>query len=158
MKTMGTIQRVAVCLVLTIIPLTGCGDETAPLGATVSGPGKLTVTYSSAGNFNDITSAPLEFKVLDAKGKPLPGVTIRFFAGGSVVALTDRSGVPLNASDQWLFETTTDDRGLSPVDIYALWYVPPCDIAAALTVNGTVEASIGVSTAVWTVEIKVDMC
>ncbi len=153
---MGPMLRVAVYLLFAIVPLAGCGDDTAADGATVVAPGDTTVSYDSgSGGGIDRTSGPLDFQVSDAKGNPVPGVKIRFFAGGRVFALTDRAGTALTPTDMAFFETTTDDRGLSPTDIYARWNIPTCDLTADVTKNGTVRASVGVASAVWTVNITV---
>ena len=155
MNTMGPMLRGAVYLLFAIVPLAGCGDDTAADGTTVVAPGDTTVSYSSSGGgVNRQTSAPLEFQVSDAKGNPVPGVKVRFFAGGRVFALSDRANVALN-SDATFFETTTDDRGMSPTDIYPRWSVPVCDLTADVTVTGTVRASVGVASANWTVNITV---
>jgi len=154
---MGMMLRVTVCLLLAIVSLTGCGDDTAADGTTIVAPGNLTVTYTNSGGGTDATAAPLEFQISDSKGNPVPGVKVRFFAGGSVFALSDRAGIALNA-DPTLFETTTDDRGLSPRDIYARWSVPACNATEDVTATGSVEASIGVASATWTVTITASQC
>lgn len=149
--------------------LLGCGDENAPSGATITGPGDLTVDYIDNFNFSlDQTAAPLEFQVLASDGTtPVPGVNIRFFAGGEVIRLANRQGIALNPSDSFFFETETDNRGLPETDIYAVWGVPPCEGDPAgdstvagpdVTVTGSVEASIGVSTFTWTVTITSKGC
>jgi hypothetical protein len=96
--------------------------------------------------------------VLDADGNPAPGVTIRFFAGGAVFMLSDRSAVALNSTDNRFFETTTNDQGLSPTDIYAQWVVLPCDATADVSTTGTVTASIGFESATWTATITTKQC
>lgn len=160
MNTSPLATRVAGLLLmsLAILSLTSCGDETAPPGATISAPGDLTVTYASSPGGTDMTALPLEFQVLDASGNPVPGVTIRFFGGGAVDRLADRTGAVLTTSDPVLFETTTNDQGLSPTDVYARWLVPACDPAADVSINGTVTASIGVTSATWTVSITASTC
>ena len=156
MNTMGPMLRGAVYLLFAIVPLAGCGDDTAADGTTVVAPGDTTVSYfSSGGGVNRQTSAPLEFQVSDAKGNPVPGVKVRFFAGGRVYALSDRAGTVLTPTDMAFFETTTDDRGMSPTDIYAWWSVPVCDLTADVTASGTVKATVGVASANWTVNITV---
>ncbi|MEW6682827.1 MAG: hypothetical protein AB1451_07880 [Nitrospirota bacterium] len=161
MNTISTAKRVAGLLVLSLaaLSLSSCGDETTPQGATISAPGDLTVTYSNSGGGTDGTASPLAFQVLDASGNPVPGVTIRFFAGGAVFMLSDRTGgTALNGADATLFETTTDDQGLSPTDVYAQWVVPACSAAEDISVNGTVTASVGVATAIWTVNVTASQC
>ncbi len=160
MKTSSTAKRVAGLLLLGLASLSvaSCGDETAPQGATISAPGDLAVTYDPSPGVSG-TASPLEFQVLDASGNPVPGATIRFFAGGSVFMLSDRTGtVALNGSDATLFETTTNDQGLSSTDIYAQWLVPACDAAADVSTTGTVTASVGVASATWTVTITTKQC
>ncbi len=155
---MGTMRRVAMYLLLTMVPLTGCGDDTAADGTTVTAPGNLTVTYTNSGGGTDGTAAPLEFQVADAKGNPVPGVKVRFFGGGAILRLMDRSGNALTPTDVTFFETTTDDRGLSPTDIYTRWSVPACNATEDVTATGTVEATIGVASATWTVTITASQC
>ncbi len=158
MNTMGPMLRGAVYLLFAIVPLAGCGDDTAADGTTVVAPGDTTASYfssSGSGSGTGQTSGPLDFQVSDAKGNPVPGVKIRFFAGGRVFALTDRAGTALTPTDMAFFETTTDDRGLSPTDIYPLWSIPACDLTADVTASGTVRASVGVASANWTVNITV---
>lgn len=161
MNTSQSALRVAGLLILglTALSLSSCGDETAPQGATISAPADLDVTYSNSPGGTSGTASPLAFQVLDAEGNPLPGVTIRFFAGGSVFMLSERTGTTaLNGADAMLFETTTNDQGLSPTDVYAQWTVPACDPAADVSVMGTVSASVGVTTALWTVNITATQC
>ena len=162
MKTRGTTLRVAVYLLLAIAPLAGCGDDTAPQGATVTAPANVTFTVNNSGaGYNDITDVPLEFKVRDKGGNPLPGVAIRFYCGGNLsqtVALTNRSGVPLNSAIPLLFETITDDRGLSPTDVYAQFAVPACNATADVSVTVNVQASIGISSAEWVLSITAKKC
>jgi hypothetical protein len=155
---MGMMLRVTVCLLLAIVSLTGCGDDTAADGTTIVAPGNLTVTYTNSGGGADGTAAPLEFQISDSKGNPAPGVKVRFFAGGAVFALSDRAGTALTSTDATLFETTTDDRGLSPTDIYARWSVPACNSTEDVTTTGSVEASIGVASATWTVTSTASQC
>jgi hypothetical protein len=142
---------------LTALLLSSCGDETAPQGATISGPGDLTVTYTNWPGTPDGTASPLVFQVLDADGNPAPGVTIRFFGGGAVFSLSDRAGAALNSADATFFETTTNDQGLSPTDIYADWSVPSCS-TEDITTTGSVTASVGVASAIWTVTITASAC
>lgn len=170
MNTNSTAKRVAGLLILSLVALSlaSCGDETAPPGATISAPGDGTVEYDSPGvSFVDQTAAPLQFQVLDQNGAPLPGVKIRFFGGSETVALSQRgipdplslSFTPLNANDWTFFETTTDERGLSPTDVYANWIVSACPVVVApatpedITGNATVMASVGSASAIWTVTI-----
>lgn len=152
--------RVAGLLILglTAFSLSSCGDETAPQGAAISAPGDLDVTYTNSGGGPDLTASPLQFQVLDAKGNPLPGVTIRFFGGGEVDRLADRTGAVLTTSDPLLFETTTNDQGLSETDVYARWQVPACSATEDLSGNGTVTASVGVASATWTVSFTASQC
>lgn len=161
MNTMGPMLRVAVYLLFAIVPLAGCGDETAPQGATVVAPADFTLTVSGSGGSTLITDAPLDFRVRDKDGNPLPGVAIRFYGLGNLTqttALTDRSGVPLNSADPLFFETITDDRGLSPTDVYAQFVVPACSATADLSVTANVMASIGVSSDEWVLSITVKTC
>lgn len=160
MKTSQSVLGVAGLLVLglTALSLSSCGDETAPQGATISAPGDLEVTYANSTGGSGITALPLQFQVLDADGNPLPGVAIRFFGGGEVTRLSDRTGAVLTTSDPLLFETTTNDQGMSSVDVYAVWDVPACSGTEDLTGNGTVTASVGVASATWTVDFTVSQC
>lgn len=168
MNTSQLALRVAGLLILglTALSLSSCGDETAPQGATISAPGDGTISYlSPIIDFYGQTSGPLQFQVLDQNGDPLPGVTIRFFGGTQTVALARRgipnpltpSFTPLNSSDALLFETTTDDRGLSPTDVYPTWLVPACAVPPAtvadIKVNAIVTASVGNASATWTMSI-----
>lgn len=159
MKTSHEGMRVAGLLLggFAALFLSSCGDETAPQGATISAPADLTVTYDPS-PVTDGTASPLVFQVLDADGNPAPGVTIRFFAGGAVFMLSDRSAVALNSTDNRFFETTTNDQGLSPTDIYAQWGVLSCDATADVSTTGTVTASIGVASATWTATITTKQC
>jgi hypothetical protein len=106
----------------------------------------------------DATAAPLEFQVVDADGNPLPGVHIRFFAGGNVIMLMDRSGNPLTPADQWFFETTTNDQGVSPQDIYAAWAVAQCNATGDVELTGTVTATVGVTSTTWTLTAVSSTC
>jgi hypothetical protein len=172
--------------------LAGCGTDSAIPGTTIIGPADSTITYQPPGGILDQTSTPLEFQVfapatVPVSGAPtdgltpLSGATIRFFGGVQVVALTDRNGLGqlgagtpclgflllpqncLNPSDNLFFQTLTDERGLSPTDVYAVWFVPQCkhDLTDAtkagpdVVVTGTVEATVGVASKTWTITITV---
>ena len=161
MNTMGPMLRVAVYLLFAIVPLAGCGDETAPQGATVVAPADSTLIITGSGGGTTITDAPLAFQVRDKNGNPLPGVAIRFYGGGNLsqtTALTNRSGVPLNSADPLLFETITDDRGLSPTDVYAQFTYAACNATADLSMTANVTASVGVASDEWVLSITVKKC
>jgi hypothetical protein len=117
----------------------------------------VTIANSGAG-FDLLTASPLQFQVLDADGNPAPGVTIRFFAGGAVNRLADRTGAVLTTADPALFETTTNDQGLSPTDVYARFGVPACSATEDVSATGTVTASVGVASALWTVTVTASQC
>ena len=165
-----------------VILLFGCGEEVATPGAQIVPPGDATFTYQPTSGGLDTTASPLEFQVFipgdePDETKPMPGATVRFFGGGQVVLLTDREGVlelidtgtvslenTLNPDDPLFFETQTDDRGLSPTDVYAVWFVPQCKADPTtpttkagpdISVTGTVTATVGVASATWKVNITV---
>ena len=146
--------------------LYACGEEVATPGATIVGPADSTFTYFDSPGFLDRTSGPLEFQVFIPGGgetEPMPGATVRYFGGSHVVSFEDRDGNTLNPDDPVFVEIQTDSRGLSPVDIYPVWFVPQCeadpdDLAADgpdVTVNGTVTATVGVASATWNIAIIV---
>jgi hypothetical protein len=143
---------------LAALSLSSCADDTSPPGATISSPSDLTITYSNSPGFDTLTASPLAFQVLDADGNPSPGVAIRFFAGGGVNRLADRTGAALTTADPALFETTADEQGLSPTDVYARFSVPACDPAEDVSNTGTVTASVGVASATWTVTVTAKSC
>ncbi len=171
MKTIVTGKRLAGLLGLSLaaLSLASCGDETAPPGATISAPGDSTIEYlGPTAAFCDQTAGPLVFAVLDQNGNPLPGVTVRFFGGSQTIALAQRGidsaacvTTPLNSTDATFFETTTDERGLSPVDIYPSWLVPGCPAVVPpatpedIDVTASVMASVGTATVVWKADITV---
>jgi hypothetical protein len=118
---------------------------------------------------------------------PLAGARIRFFGGGQVVALTSRNGLGqldfplppqgppclinvaglpqrcLTPNDNTSFETETDEVGLSPTDVYAVWAVPQCQSDPTdpnqpgddIEVTGTVTATVGTASMTWTINIIV---
>lgn len=161
MKTRARLARALVCLSLVVIPL-GCGDDTAPHGATVVAPADFTLTVVNSGaGYTSITDAPLAFQARDKNGNPLPGVLMRFYGGGNLsqtVALTDRSGVPLNPVDPVFFETVTDERGLSPKDVYAAFDVPACNSTEDVSVTANVTASVGTASDEWVLSITASQC
>ncbi len=152
-----------VCSIFLI--LAGCAEEEALTGAEIIAPEDGAVTYlNSFGGGFDQSASPLEFQVVGADGKtPSEGVEIRFFGGLETVALADRNGNPLNQEDPLFFETETDERGLLPVDLFALWEVPPCKADLAdptkagpdTTVTATVTATVGIDSKTWTMTITV---
>jgi hypothetical protein len=74
-KTMGPMLRGAVYFLFAMVPLTGCGDDTAADGTTVVAPGDTTVSFFSRGGGGTARpSAPPVFQVSVAKGNPVPGV------------------------------------------------------------------------------------
>lgn len=165
MKTIPTAQRVAGILVsvLMAFSLSSCSDETAPQGATIVPPGDLTVSYSGVPGTGSVDSwnVPLGFQVLDANGKPLPGIRIRFFGDNMILQLADRAdtitAVPLDPSNPTSFETTTNDQGIPSTDIFAHWVIVPCGGSTSdINTSGNVVASIDVATVEWKVDITTD--
>lgn len=127
--------------------LSACGDETAPVGSTVSGPGDATISVSPGGAPPIFT---LTFGVTDASGDPVTGVDIEVFADASAtngqpaVALLDSDGnsIGTNAVLQ------TDDRGLVSVRLI-IGFDTTC-AGADITATGIVAAGVGVASAQWT--------
>lgn len=151
-------------LCLIFLFLVGCAEEEALTGAEIIAPEDGTVTYLNSLGGVDRSASPLEFQVVGADGKtPSEGVKIRFFGGSETAALTDRNGNPLNQEDPLFFETTTDDRGLSPIDIFAVWAIPPCKADSTdptkpgpdTTVTATVTATVGIDSKIWNLTIIV---
>ena len=151
---------------LGLLMFVGCGEEVATPNGKIVGPGDSEVTFLDSPGFLGITAGPLEFQVFQPadtpdEAKPMPGVTVRFFGGGQVVALTDRDGNDLNPNDPLFFETETDDRGLSPTDVYAVYFVPRCKANPAdptqpgddIVVTGEVMGTVGVDSDTWTINI-----
>lgn len=144
----------SVCLLGGVL-LTACGDETAPAGATISGPADVTIDVAP---LDDPPATTLTFAVIDANGNPVPGVDIEFFAfssatGGSSAALTDENGGLLNPANPTNVILQTDDRGLGRVR-FVIGFSTACASPPATPVDleatGIVGASVGVASAQWT--------
>jgi hypothetical protein len=121
--------------------LSACGDETAPVGATISAPSDATINVSSGGFPPDMV---LTFGVTDANGNALPGVEIDFFAassatGGSASQLLDDGS---NALVPGASTLKTDDRGLATV-IFQIGFSTAC--AGTDDGGGIVSASVRVA-------------
>ena len=153
MTTSRLVRVLATVCLLGGVSLTACGDETAPVGATISGPSDATINVSPG----DVPPAfTLTFGVTDASGNAVPGVDIEFFAassatGGSAAALTDADGNLLDPSNPTNAVIQTDDRGLGRVR-FVIGFSTTCDpvTPADLTATGIVSASVGVASAQWT--------
>jgi hypothetical protein len=130
-----------------VLLLSACGDETAPIGATVSGPEDGTIAVSPSGTPPIVT---LSFGVTDASGNPVPGVDIEVFADASAsngapsVALldVDGNGLGTNAVEQ------TDDRGLLTVRL-VVGFDTNC-AGVDITATAIVAASVGTASDLWT--------
>ncbi len=151
-----------VCSIFLI--LAGCAEEEALTGAEIIAPEDSSITYDNSPGGFDQSAAPLEFQVVGADGKtPSEGIKIRFFGGLETAALADRNGNPLNQEDPLFFETTTDERGLSPMEVFVLWEVPRCKADLAdptipgpdTTVTATVTVTVGIDSKTWTMTITV---
>jgi hypothetical protein len=86
-------------------------------------------------------------KVELSGSSPSVGDTGAGFVGGS------SGGGFLNPADPGHIETTSNGSGV--VAAFYQFTVPKCSTAADLTVTASISASIGVSTATWTNNIKV---
>ncbi len=152
-------RSVFLSLSLLSLLLAGCGgDPSAPLDATVSGPEDGTFTKETPPPGQGIASSlvtPLEFRVLNKAGAAVPGVEIEIFAGGGGV-LTDLSGNNLlNPNDPTYFKTKTDDRGLARASYFTL--LPNCKTEDQ-TMTGSVLATVGVSSKLWTATYTIKKC
>lgn len=150
MTTGRSMTGLATMGALVALLLSACGDETAPVGSTISGPSDITIDISSG----DVPPAmTLTFAVIDGSGNPVPGVDIEFFAtssavGGSSAALTDENGGLLNPANPTNVILQTDDRGLGRVR-FVIGFSTTC-AGVDITATGIVGASVGVASAQWT--------
>ncbi|MFY9270779.1 MAG: hypothetical protein WAO55_13640 [Candidatus Manganitrophaceae bacterium] len=151
-------RSVFLSLSLLLLGLAGCGgDPSAPLDATVSGPEDSTITVNPPGG-GSFSVGPLEFKVLNKAGAAVPGVEIELFAGnpGLGAFLIDLNGNLLNSNDPTYFKTKTDDRGLISRVFYVVG-LPVCGTEDQ-TMTGSVQASVGVSSKLWTGTYTIKKC
>jgi hypothetical protein len=146
-------QAVSVLLLFLVLFVSGCGgDAKAPFDATVTGPDDDDFTVPGGGA---VIVQPLEFQVKDKTGLvALPDVEIEFFAGGGGI-LTDLDGNPLDPNNPTYFKTKTDDRGLTRTSF--LIVLPGCG-AEAVTVDGTVTATVGSASKLWTGSFTIEEC
>ncbi len=146
---------IVLCLLsLLAFLLSGCGDDLAPMDATVTGPSDDTSTVTAETGFVSYTD--LLFKVTNAAGQPVSGVEIEFQTHGTIgaVFITD---VNRNATGDVTFaETKTDDRGLATVSVRL--DLPACDPSATEdpVIEGGVSASVGVSSDTFVSSITLD--
>lgn len=146
-------QAVSVLLFFLVLLVSGCGgDAKAPLDATVTGPEDSNFTVSGGGT---VTVRPLEFQVKDKAGViALPDVEIELFAGGGG-SLTDIDGNPLDPNNPTYFKTNTDDRGLTRTSFRIT--LPGCS-TEDVVVTGTVNASVGPASKLWTGTFTIKAC
>jgi hypothetical protein len=146
-------QAASILLLFLILIASGCGgDAKAPFDATVIGPDDSDFTSTGGGA---ALVQPLEFQVLDKAGLiALPDVEIELFAGGGGI-LTDLDGNPLDPNNPTYFKTKTDDRGLTRTSF--LIVLPGCG-ADAVTVTGSVTASVGSASKLWTGTFTIEAC
>ena len=144
---------VPIVFLTTLILLSGCGDDLAPLDSTITGPEDSTFTINPPGGGSHIVRA-IDFKVSNAAGVALPKVEVELLAGGGGI-LTDLDGNPLDPANPTYFRTRTDDRGL--VRASFLITLPDCG-AADLTVTGSVNATVGVASDLWTATYTISKC
>lgn len=146
-------QAVSVLLLILVLIVSGCGgDAKAPFDATLTGPEDS--QFSITGGGTAIVRG-LDFQVRDKEGTTaLPGVEVELFAGGGGI-LTDLDGNPLDPNNPTYFKTKTDDRGLARASF--LISLPGCG-AESVSVNGTVNASVGATSLQWTGTFTIDAC
>lgn len=147
-------QAASVLLLSLILFVSGCGgDAKAPFDATVTGPEDEDFTVTGGGGTSIVR--PLEFQVRDAAGVvALPDVEIELFAGGGGI-LTDIDGNPLDPNNPTYFKTKTDDRGL--IRTAFLIPLPGCG-AEDVEVTGSVTASVGSASMLWTGTFTIEAC
>jgi hypothetical protein len=141
-------------LVFLLFVLSGCGgDIPAPLDATVTGPEDSFFIVNPPGGGPSLVG-PLDFQVANKDSIALREVEIEFFGyhGG---VLTDLNGNPLNPTDPTYFKTKTDDRGLART--FFLIGLPACGVED-LTVTGSVGATVGVTSDLWTATYTIKKC
>lgn len=149
-------QAASVLLLFMVLFVSACGgDPKAPFDATVTGPEDSDFTVNPPGGGVQIVQG-IDFQVKDKAGEIiLPGVEVELFAGGGGI-LTDLDGNPLDPNNPTYFKTKTDDRGL--VRASYLIALPTCSTTAELTVTGTVSASVGVASKLWTGTFTITSC
>ncbi len=139
-------KKIAV-LIFASLFLAACGDR-APDGAVVTGPKDSTAKFPRQTDPLPVTFAPLDFVVRDGTDETahlLGDIEIEFFAGGSA-RLSDFSGTPL--IPPFVVKNKTDDRGRGRV--FATMLIPGCTGNTDSTVSGTVLATVGTASALWT--------
>ncbi len=148
-------QAASVLLLSLFLFVSGCGDTSrAPFDATVTGPEDSQFTVSPPGGGTHIVQA-IDFQVRDKEGATaLPGVEIELLAGGGGI-LTDLDGNPLDSNNPSYFKTGTDDRGLARASFLII--LPDC-AEESITVTGTVSASIGAASHLWTGTFTIAQC
>jgi len=96
----------------------------------------------------------LHFHVKNSEGKPVPGVEIEFVANGFLAeaALTDRNGNLLDARNPDYYKDETDESGVARV---SLLMTLPASGAEDIKAIGSVSASVGSASALFTAEVTV---
>lgn len=142
-----------VVMLVCLLMVGGCGDDTAPLDATVTGPEDSDFSAGPRAPGSSSLVRGLDFQVLTSGGDPVPGVRVTVLAGGGGM-LTDMDGNPLDPLNPTVYKAETDERGL--VSTSFLITMPGCGSATAnLTVTGSVSASVGVASDLWTAKYAV---
>lgn len=146
-------QAASVLLLSLILFVSGCGgDAKAPFDATVTGPEDSDFTTSGGGT---VVVKPLDFQVKDQAGEiALPDVEVELFAGGGGI-LIDLNGNPLDPNNPTYFKTKTDDRGLTRTAFSIA--LPGCG-AEDVVVTGSVSATVGSASHLWTGTFTVEAC
>ncbi|MBI3802858.1 MAG: hypothetical protein HY282_03760 [Nitrospirae bacterium] len=149
-------QAALAILLYGVLFFSGCGDTPrAPFDATVTGPDDADFKVNPPGGGTQIVQA-LDFQVHDKDATmALPGVEVEMFAGGGGI-LTDLDGNPLDANTPSYFKTKTDARGLARASF--LIALPACSATEDLVITGTVSASAGGGSKLWTGTFTVTKC
>lgn len=137
-------MRRAFILLSLLIGLAGCGDL-APTDAIVDGPEDATTEIPNSSASSTVFYRPLDFTVTNEDGAPIPKVQIEFFSGG-VAQLTDINGTLLSNPDASRDET--DDRGIGRISTTLT--VPGCTGTNDVVVDGSVLATVGSASKLWT--------
>ncbi len=141
-------RKIAVLIFASLL-LTACGDDGAPDGAVVTGPGDGSLTFTKTSNAQVFPSF-LTFKVKDGLKEDahlLADVEITLIANRPAY-FSDLTGTPL--STPTFIRTNTDDRGLATV--VASIEAPGCTGAAGeadIVAIGSVLATVGTADAIW---------
>jgi hypothetical protein len=128
--------------------ISGCGQATAPLDATVTGPADASFTIAAPGGGTQLVR-PIIFTVKDSLGRLIPEVELDIIVNNAFLVDVDGNNIAQNPPDNDMLFTRTDPSGAVTVAILV-----PMKTCGAAPIDKTFGSSISASTGFTNVLVK----